>query len=73
MSMEASAVIGGVAVMNKRTSNPLEQSPQVSALSKLGSSGSQSGAKKILDTFTAEDEAILATITHGFTQLHLHS
>ncbi len=65
MSMECSAVIGGVAVMNKLTSNPVSQSQSQVALSKLGNPRAPLGTKKTLDVFTEEDETILRSITHG--------
>lgn len=65
MSMECSAVIGGVAVMNKLTSDPVAKSQSQVALSKLGKPGGPLGTKKTLDVFTEEDEAILRSITHG--------
>ena len=43
MSMECSAVVGGVAVMNKLTSDPVAKSQSQVALSKLGKPGGPFG------------------------------
>jgi len=64
MSLESSCVIGGVAAINKLTSNPPAKA-QSAALAKLGKSGGQPASKKTLDVFSDADEAIMGSVCQG--------